>query len=627
MIPARALEAVTPQELSSAASLFGSVKQLRLRLTNADELTLDRNFESHVQTVLEKLENRLSVLEKSRLYKAEVAMARHGLFDASFQQAIVLCQSISPALGECLKDLRSAHSRILVDVQQTLADSINDTLIVEREIKAVEDKLAQSDTDCHNLGQLLEELNKESEDYKTTIIGLREQLRTCKVDLAKANDDIASIPYSAVKSSHVKPVAVPKFDTSVDSKKSKKKAEIDGETVTSMNSSKIVVTRIANPEGWLANFRTELQKAIDEKRSRELSLKCLREFLDRIYESKFSATNRLAQGTGNTPIETMEMHLYGYLEKKYGLRSIAAEQAGAVLLAVDKYATEDSFVNVFHKTFRNEVEEDFWLVQQELMKSIRDLMLVQIMSRYPTKDQATLVTLLDQKINDGWVTEDEWNDMINYLYNNTDSTAICAMLKRLARDEMQSLGLLPEEHVTSLSPLRADEWTAANKRSHQISSSPIGGTAITSSKQSLNLKSEMSRKIGYSSPSLKKTLATVSMRDVPKSPKLQLRVSFAVFQSCVLDFQLKSRMQYLASFRAAFEKVDTDFDGIISSEQFQDCYKALKTRSGLLPESVVESSDDETVVSLLQVMDPFQSNRITFSIVASTLSKIAVNSR
>ena len=93
MIPARALEAVTPQELSHAASLYGSVKQLRLRLTNADELTLDRNFETHVQTVLEKLESRLSALEMSRLFKAEVAMARHGLFDASFQQAIVLCQS------------------------------------------------------------------------------------------------------------------------------------------------------------------------------------------------------------------------------------------------------------------------------------------------------------------------------------------------------------------------------------------------------------------------------------------------------------------------------------------------------------------------------------------------------
>ena len=67
---------------------------------------------------------------------------------------------VSPALGECLKDLRSAHSRILIDLQQTLSDSINDTLTVERGIDVVEEKLAKSNEDCLNLGNLVEELNK-----------------------------------------------------------------------------------------------------------------------------------------------------------------------------------------------------------------------------------------------------------------------------------------------------------------------------------------------------------------------------------------------------------------------------------------------------------------------------------
>lgn len=93
MIPAKALAAVTPDELSNSATLYGALKQLRLRLTNADEAALDRAFEMHVQTVLEKLESRLPSLEASTLRTVEVSMARHGLFDASFQQAIVLCQS------------------------------------------------------------------------------------------------------------------------------------------------------------------------------------------------------------------------------------------------------------------------------------------------------------------------------------------------------------------------------------------------------------------------------------------------------------------------------------------------------------------------------------------------------
>ena len=93
MIPARALSAVTPEELSKAATLFGTLKQLRLRLTNADEAVLDRAFETHVQGVLDKLENRLPALEDTQLQFVEIVMARHGLFDAAFQQAILLCQN------------------------------------------------------------------------------------------------------------------------------------------------------------------------------------------------------------------------------------------------------------------------------------------------------------------------------------------------------------------------------------------------------------------------------------------------------------------------------------------------------------------------------------------------------
>lgn len=93
MIPAKALAAVAPEELAKAAALFGTLKQLRLRLTSADEAALDRAFETHVQGVLDKLESRLPSLDDSHLHTVEVVMARHGLFDAAFQQAILLCQN------------------------------------------------------------------------------------------------------------------------------------------------------------------------------------------------------------------------------------------------------------------------------------------------------------------------------------------------------------------------------------------------------------------------------------------------------------------------------------------------------------------------------------------------------
>lgn len=93
----------------------------------------------------------------------------------------------------------------------------------------------------------------------------------------------------------------------------------------------------------------------------------------------------LSQGVGNIPMETLEQHVYRTMEKKYGLRTLALEHAGMLLQAVDSYCRLDNEVEVFQKIFRNEIEEDFRLVQKELLQSIRDLCLAQIMLRNPNK--------------------------------------------------------------------------------------------------------------------------------------------------------------------------------------------------------------------------------------------------
>jgi len=100
-----AVDAITTTELSKAAALFGTMKQLRIQLKSADEATLDRAFEQHVQSVLEKLDQRLPSLiqqnqehslsdsQTRQLLAVEVIMARHGLYDAAFQQVVMLCQT------------------------------------------------------------------------------------------------------------------------------------------------------------------------------------------------------------------------------------------------------------------------------------------------------------------------------------------------------------------------------------------------------------------------------------------------------------------------------------------------------------------------------------------------------
>lgn len=85
--------------------MFGTMKQLRIQLKSADEESLDRAFESHVNSVLQKLDERLPSLaeqnedqgvsenQSRQTMAVEVIMARHGLYDAAFQQVVMLSQT------------------------------------------------------------------------------------------------------------------------------------------------------------------------------------------------------------------------------------------------------------------------------------------------------------------------------------------------------------------------------------------------------------------------------------------------------------------------------------------------------------------------------------------------------
>ena len=88
-----AFESISPNEIAKAATIFDNLKQLRIKLKNGDENVLERAFEIHVQNLLEKLEHRLQNTPDQQSSKIEIILARHGLYDAAFQQVVLLCQS------------------------------------------------------------------------------------------------------------------------------------------------------------------------------------------------------------------------------------------------------------------------------------------------------------------------------------------------------------------------------------------------------------------------------------------------------------------------------------------------------------------------------------------------------
>lgn len=89
----RAFDALNPSEIAKAAAIFDNLKQLRIKLKNGDEAVLERAFEDHVQKLLENLEVRLQQFMDPQQQVVEVILARHGLYDAAFQQVMMLSQA------------------------------------------------------------------------------------------------------------------------------------------------------------------------------------------------------------------------------------------------------------------------------------------------------------------------------------------------------------------------------------------------------------------------------------------------------------------------------------------------------------------------------------------------------
>ena len=135
-------------------------------------------------------------------------------------------------------------------------------------------------------------------------------------------------------------------------------------------------------------------------------------------------------------METMEQHVFRTYEHKYGLRNIAVEHTATFLRSLLHYSITDNTILVFLKIFRNELEEDFRFIQSELFTSIKDLLLMQLISRNPNKNTNFVQKLLDEKMN-AFIYEEEWMEITNYLYNSNDCSTINLLLKNLSIKERE----------------------------------------------------------------------------------------------------------------------------------------------------------------------------------------------
>jgi Ca2+-binding EF-hand superfamily protein len=301
-------------------------------------------------------------------------------------------------------------------------------------------------------------------------------------------------------------------------------------------------------------------------------------------------------------------------------------------------------------------------------------MTIYVHDRFPLKDQSALQKLFDKKTK-GVISEAEWTDMMNYLYDENDSVAVCMILKQEAKrigqqsDSEQQQQVLDSSLVSKF--IHEKKSAAANRFSHEDDglsylSSPSPARKLSpSSSFSFNdpdaivknitrvppmLNSQGvvppvpdmtdKKRLGYRSNSVKamqKVSSGVPWKEQrqpssPRSPHNEmmkksyekktsnLKLPFEIFLKIVLDFQLHSHERYLQNYRSIFHEIDEDCDGILNIREFFQCYSKIRNLSS--PSTPGEEL--EIFANIVRLIDPMETDIITFSASATALSKVGM---
>lgn len=114
--------------------------------------------------------------------------------------------------------------------------------------------------------------------------------------------------------------------------------------------------------------------ASPKKNIKILTKKNMHDLIESIYESKNNFDKKCIEI--RMPRETMEQHMYTFLNQKFGLKNLIIEWATSIINGIKMYAAEDSDICLFGKILRNEIEEDYRNIFRKLKSSIFDLLIV-----------------------------------------------------------------------------------------------------------------------------------------------------------------------------------------------------------------------------------------------------------
>ena len=343
------------------------------------------------------------------------------------------------------------------------------------------------------------------------------------------------------------------------------------------------------------------------ERRQLISLKTLKDLINEIYISKENYDIKCEQY--KIPKETLEEHMYTFLNKKYGLKNLIIEWAKNIIAGIKYYSKKDSIVLLFGKIMRNEQEEKARYIIQKLSESIEELLLYYIKRQNPLKLMDDIEKIFLQKKNSE-LLEEEWKGIIYTIYEKKEAEEIEKKIESFINKEIErkKAEMLAKYKNSRLSHQSNTNYITSNNSYYLNTINSVNNMVYNSSVNNINNNLNLNNSVNYS---YMNTYGNTSNK-LSRMEKYNLfyftdekNILYSNFMKIILDNHIRFRDKQLKNFVDLFKSVDTNRDGIINEDEFSELIQRMK----IFKEDEIEN----IIFQYLEKIDPYDYQKFTFS--------------
>ena len=406
---------ISQKELEKVNQIYEGIRLLHVSKDKSLEKGLSEELGSFIKSEMNKLSHKLTYKMPSSVLKLYVSETRFQLFRfcgvkiGSFMN--LYNSDASKLFNQVLDELSFIFDEITNKALEWLEKCTELKNQLEEQKKETEDVLQAAES----LEKSATQISEERDSLKSEIQELKQETEKQVNQLKSENRKYLEQIVKLAKQSAEHSVMSPKAKT--DNKEPK---------------------RYNSPKNNLRNFFNFHTK--------ELSLKQTKDLFEELMTNKEKYDQKCLESS--QPRETLSQYLPTFFNRKYGLKSLTQEWITGLNKAIDKYSNDVEVV-LFGKILKNQVNEEFYSVFQQIKNTCFDLYKQYIKTKYPYMQEKALKDYLNDKKN-GDLEDEEWMTIIGGLYPPTDIKSLKEVIfrrKRQVRTPRKTKSLLPYKEL------------------------------------------------------------------------------------------------------------------------------------------------------------------------------------